>query len=121
MSLDLLLARWHLEAMSSTPLPSSILTLRPAVPEDAAAIARLAELDSAKVPSGALLVAVVDGTPLAAVSLETGVVIADPFRPTADLVALLRERAARLSTTDDTRVLKGLRRRLVALGFVGVP
>lgn len=82
--------------MSSTTLPSTILTLRPAGPDDAVALARLAQLDSATVPAGALLLAVADGRPLAAISVDTGAVIADPFAPTAHLVAMLRERAVLL-------------------------
>ena len=78
------------------------VTLRPAYADDATALHRLAVLDSAPgAPSGRLLVAEVDGELWAALAPETGAVIADPFRPTADLVELLRaqarlsERAAR--------------------------
>lgn len=76
--------------------PSSTVTLRPATLEDAPALQRLAQLDSADVPTGSLLLALVDGAPLAAISIDTGAVIADPFSPTIDLVAVLHERAARI-------------------------
>ena len=69
------------------------------MPEDAAAIARLAQLDSASVPVGALLLAVVDGVPVAALSTSSGEVVADPFRRTSELVAMLRDRAARLEAS----------------------
>lgn len=82
--------------MPKTASPNSIVTLRPATVDDASTLARLAELDSAEVPSGTLLLAIVDGTPLAALSVETGAVIADPFSPTIDLVAVLQERATRI-------------------------
>jgi hypothetical protein len=43
-----------------------------------------------------VLVAEVDGTPVAAISLVDGHVVADPFERTADVVELLRLRAAQL-------------------------
>ena len=75
---------------------SSILAIRPATGDDAAALARLAALDSAAIPHGDLLVGSVDGRPLAALSLCTGQVVADPFAYTDELVGLLRQRARRL-------------------------
>lgn len=80
---------------TDTPHTPSI-ALRPATPDDADAIARLAALDSAPVPSGPHLLAAVDGTPVAALSLTTGEAVADPFTPTAALVAMLRMRAEHL-------------------------
>jgi hypothetical protein len=68
------------------------ITIRSARDADADALARLAALDSSHVPSGELLVAEVSGELVAAAS-DAGV-IADPFRPTADVVDLLRLRAA---------------------------
>ena len=82
--------------MPATELPPTILAIRPATADDAAAVARVAALDSAAVPTGALLLGVADGLPVAAISVDTGTVIADPFFPTAGLVALLRQRADRL-------------------------
>jgi hypothetical protein len=76
---------------------SSALTIRPALAADAAAIAWLAELDSAPVPTGSLLLASVDDRPVVALSLDTGAVVADPFTPTAELVAMLRDRAERIN------------------------
>jgi hypothetical protein len=54
----------------------------------------LAQLDSSRPPSGRVLLAVVGTEPVAALGVETGVVVADPFRPTADVVAVLRRAAA---------------------------
>jgi len=48
------------------------------------------------VPTGALLIASVDGIMVAALSIQDEVVIADPFHRTAELVALLAQRARQL-------------------------
>lgn len=82
--------------MSHVRSSTAILTLRPATAADAAAISGVAQLDSAPMPEGDLLVALVDGRLLAALSLTTGSVVADPFSRTADLVEMLRDRAAQL-------------------------
>jgi hypothetical protein len=73
----------------------SSITIRPGYADDERALFRLAALDSAAgVPAAPLLVAEVDGELSAALSLHDGSVIADPFRPTADIVALLRAHVA---------------------------
>jgi hypothetical protein len=78
-----------------TTLTASI-TIRPASAEDEGALARLAALDSADVlPPAPRVIAEVDGELRAAVSLWDGSAIADPFFPTADVLALLRARAGR--------------------------
>lgn len=75
--------------------PSARITIRPASEDDRAALERLAQLDSAWPPPPApALVAEIDGEPAAAISLHDGTVVADPFRPTAHLVALLEVHAA---------------------------
>jgi hypothetical protein len=71
--------------------------VRVATPDDARAIARLAALDSAPTPSGRLLLAEVGGAVRAAVRVSDRAAIADPFEPTAGLVALLRARASQLA------------------------
>ena len=58
---------------------------------------RVAERDSRVLPAGELLIAEVDGELRAALSLTTGDIVADPFQPTADVVALLRTRARQRS------------------------
>jgi hypothetical protein len=75
---------------------SPTIAIRLAGDDDDAALAKLAALDSAVVPFGRLLLAAVDGEPLAAVPVAGGPAIADPFHPTAELVELLRARAAHL-------------------------
>lgn len=70
-----------------TELP---LTIRTAYKDDASALRRLAELDSAAVPQEPLVVAEVDGEIQVAVSMSDLSVIADPFVPTAHVVDLVR-------------------------------
>jgi hypothetical protein len=66
------------------------LVVRRGRPADASELARLAALDSARALTGSTIVAEVEGRMVAAVSLHDGRVIADPFEPTADVVAVLR-------------------------------
>ena len=73
---------------------SPTIEIRPARPDDAVALHSLASLDSALPLEGDVLVAIVDAEPVAALSLDDGRAIADPFRRTADTVALLKLRAA---------------------------
>jgi hypothetical protein len=79
--------------MTTSPDP---ILIRFANERDAAAIARLAELDSSPAPDGALLVAEVGGELRAALRVDDHAVIADPFQPTAGLVGLLAARAESL-------------------------
>src|SRR5204863_4855928 len=73
------------------------LTIRRAGPADSPALVRLAQLDAAPSPSGSWLIAVVGDELQAAIALETGRVMADPFRPTRQLLELLRVRAGQLT------------------------
>jgi hypothetical protein len=68
-------------------------SIRPASAEDGEALARLAQRDSAIVPRGRLLLAESGGEIRAAIAIDGGATIADPFHRTAELVALLRTRA----------------------------
>lgn len=63
---------------------------------DRGELTRLAELDSAAVPGGRVLGAALDGRLVAAISLSDRSVVANPFVPTAELLALLRRRADQL-------------------------
>jgi len=69
------------------------LTIRHASAADFPALERLAALDSRRIPSGELFVAEAEGRLLAATSLDTGAIIADPFERTASVVELLRVHA----------------------------
>jgi len=72
------------------------ITLRYAREDDAAALERLAKLDSRRAPRGVVLLAEVEGTPWAAVSLDDGQAVADPFRPTSEMLLLLHARVRQL-------------------------
>jgi hypothetical protein len=91
------------------PADTRALTLRHAVPADADELNRLAELDSRRAPRGVVLVAEVGGELWAAISLDDMHAVADPFRPTGELVALLVARARQLRRTENGR-LQGLPR-----------
>jgi hypothetical protein len=72
------------------------LTIRLANGHDSAAIAAVAERDTSPMPPAPHLVAERDGAIQAVLSLRTAAVVADPFRPTAELVELLRQRARQM-------------------------
>jgi hypothetical protein len=76
--------------------PSEPVLIRAASPRDRRRLRRLAQLDSAPEPRGAMLVAEREGALVAAVPLAGGRVIADPFELTADAVSLLELRRAQL-------------------------
>jgi hypothetical protein len=65
--------------------------------DDDAALERLAMLESRPSPAGRYVIAEVNGVVVAAMSLVSGVVLADPFEPTEHLVPLLRLRAEQLA------------------------
>ena len=79
---------------------SMTTTLRFANAHDAAAIDRLAQLDSAATPTGPQLVAIEDGRLIAALSTRDGAAIADPFTRSANAVELLRRRARQLNAPE---------------------
>jgi len=83
------------------------LVLRPASSLDTADLERLAALDSSRPLEGDVLLAFAGGEVRAALSLDSGRVIADPFYPSADLVELLRAAAG----TDGARRRPARRRR----------
>jgi hypothetical protein len=83
------------------------ITLRLATPQDAFQLEGLATLDGASPPHGRTIIAESDGAIVAAMSIPTGAVIADPFRPTADAVDLLAHRRSHL-IGDDGRVTRRL-------------
>jgi hypothetical protein len=76
--------------------PVTRVTLRYAAAADAERLRNLAELDSAEPPAGPALVAEIDGRIRAALPLNGGEPIADPFHRGAELVDLLRLRATHL-------------------------
>jgi len=76
---------------------SPALTIRWATPADAPRLAVLAELDDARVPPSPVLLAFVGDELWVALSLRTGTVIRDPFRPSADVATLVHERGRQLT------------------------
>ena len=88
-------------------MTDTTFTIRRAVSADSSAVARLAALDSAPLPTGELLLAEVGHELWAAVEIDSGVAIADPFRPSGDLVELLHFRLERMGSEP-----AGLARRL---------
>ena len=78
--------------MSHLPEP---LTIRLAHGADIDALERLAALDSAALPGPPILLAESGGELRAAMSLRDGAAIADPFHPSAAVIALLRDHIQR--------------------------
>ena len=60
---------------------------------------RLAALSERPLQDGDWLVADLDGVPVAAVSIEDGTTVYDPFRPTSQAVSLLRLRRKQVLAT----------------------
>ena len=90
--------RWLNRRRGTAPVvPAGEIVIRRAAPADRGSLARLAEVDGKHLPDGPFLLAEVEGEPQAALSLEGGVSVADPFRPTAVLVSLLAVRAGQLA------------------------
>jgi hypothetical protein len=76
------------------------VVIRPARESDAAALRDLAALDSAEPLTGPALIALVDDIAWAAHGLDDDRVVADPFRPSAEAVSLLRLRVRQLRAAD---------------------
>jgi hypothetical protein len=94
----------------STPTAAPVVALRLAFADEADVVRRLADLDDARVLEGQVLLALIDGEEVAALSLRDGRVIANPFLPTAETVALLRLRAEQLSGASPRRRLRSILR-----------
>jgi hypothetical protein len=74
------------------------ITIRRLTNKDNVALAELAGRDSSNVPAGTVIAAVAPGGALlAAISVETRELVADPFLPSEHAVALLRVRARQLA------------------------
>jgi hypothetical protein len=72
-------------------MTSTAFSIRQATAADHRQLDDLAQLDSQRYDAGSdYAVAEMNGSIVAAVSTATGTAIADPFRPTAELVDLLR-------------------------------
>lgn len=89
-------ARWPTDEPARGNSRNAHLALRPAYPDEADVVRNLAALDGAPEIEGRALLALIDGEAVAAVSLRDGRIVANPFVPTADAVALLKLRADHL-------------------------
>src|SRR5215218_946137 len=85
----------------STLTPDPTVVIRAARGSDGGRLAQLARLDSQRPLAGEILVAEQGGELVAALGADHA--IADPFRPTADLVALLRVRSGGAPATSPRR------------------
>jgi hypothetical protein len=80
----------------STKAHAPTVGLRLAGPNDAQLVRQLAALDDARRLEGRVLLALLDGEPVAALSLRDRRVVASPFVLTGEAVALLHLRAEQL-------------------------
>jgi hypothetical protein len=110
-----LLPRTPVRSSAAAYRRSAPVTIRWATAADALEVEALAELDEAAVPRAPLLLAFVGDELWVAMSLGTGEVVCDPFRPSAELVALVRERGRQLTVPDRGR------RRLRVLRLLSQP
>jgi hypothetical protein len=88
---------------SHTDIDLDAVTIRRAGPDDEAALRRLANLDSTRVPDGPVLMAEIGGRPVAAISVTSGESFADPFVLTQELRRLLELRASQLRLSSPER------------------
>src|SRR3954451_16281561 len=85
----------HLEdfdrpAYEPAVLPEDAVLVRRATVRDTARVRNLATLASRKLGDGPFLVAELAGEAVAAMSLSSGLIVADPFRRTREVADLLR-------------------------------
>ena len=92
------------------------VTVRRSASGDLAELGRLAALDSASPPRGPALIAEADSRMLAALPLGAGRPIADPFEPTAELVALLELRRSQIKAADASAPRRAERLRTLLRG-----
>ena len=90
------------------------LTIRWATADDAVPIARLARLDDSRPPRGVVLLAEVGQELWAAISLDDGHLIADPFRLSGEVAFDLAQRARKAKRAERGRM--GLLPRVFPVG-----
>jgi hypothetical protein len=104
------------------PSAAASITIRYAGPADAAALERLAQLEAEALTGGPMLVAQVGEELWAAVELDGPQALADPFRPSGELLLTVAGRAAQIRRAHDAalrpsrpaRLLRRLRPRRLA-------
>ena len=85
------------------------VVIRRSTERDRAALARLAQLDSAPPPTGGYLLVEEGGELRAAMPMDGGRPLADPFHHTDDLMVMLELRLARARSGDAARLPGGVR------------
>ena len=98
------------QPLAAKPAQGAIVALRFAEPDETAVVRRLADLDDAPRLAGQVLLALIDGEAVAAMSLADGRVVANPFLHTEAAVGLLRLRARHLSVARPRRRLRTILR-----------
>jgi hypothetical protein len=97
-------------AAASRPKPAA--AVRFAYPDEAATLRTIAQLDDASELAGEILVATIDAEVVAALSLDDGRVVANPFVYTSEAVELLHHSAKALTGRGRRRRLRRWRRAL---------
>jgi len=92
------------ETTQPSPIDDEEVSLRLCSVHDDPALERLAVLEGRPSPRGRFVLAEVNGAIVAALPLGGGKPLADPFRPTAHLLPLLRLRAAQLDGQPRARI-----------------
>lgn len=86
--------------------PANAFTIRLATDSDTDTLRRLAEVDSQSELGGRVLIAEDGGVAVAALSLDEGRAVANPFRRTAPALVLLRMRASAITGYERTPSLR---------------
>jgi hypothetical protein len=101
--------RTHPKRPPAAPALYDSVTIRRVTPDDWQAVEHLSQLEGRRVSEGAALLAEVDERVLVVRSLEDGTTVADPFRPTSELVRLLEARAQQLGGASASAVRHPIR------------
>ena len=89
-------SRHHYHTNGNGQLDHSHVTIRELARNDSSSLRELTERDTARSLRGEVVGAERDGRLMAAISLSSGDVVADPFPPPADLVTVRRVRAGQI-------------------------
>ena len=98
---------------------AQLLTIRRATTDDSKVLADLAGLDSSQPLNGDVLVAESENGPVAALEVESGRAVADPFRRTAPAVGMLRMQADQLRARAPRARRRNRRRAFTRLAGAG--
>ena len=99
-------------AYEPADLPEDAVLVRRATAADAARIRTLARLDDRRLSDGPFIVAEIAGEAIAAMSMASGQIVADPFRRTRDVEDLLRMRAGQIAQREQAITTATSRRAL---------